>query len=116
IQSDGGGVSIGVAQSGGGVTGALVVGASIARNEIASTLSGTIDSSTVTAAGSIGVNVDQDATITALSVAASLALGSGSGTSITLIGGGAEASNVILTEANASATGSDLTSGGAVTI
>ncbi len=112
------GAAIGVAVTTSGSAGALSVGVSIARNEIDNTVDASIDNSTVTtsAGGSIEVTVVEDATIAATSVAASIDVGIGKKTSLALSGGGAEATNVVLTKANASVTDSTLHSDDAVDI
>ncbi len=102
------GASAGIGISNGGNGGALTVGVSIARNEIDNRVQAYVDKSTVVASGNFEATVDQQAKISALAVAASLAIGASSSNALSLSGGGAEASNVILTKANAYAKDSTL--------
>jgi len=110
------GASISLAITTTGSAGALSVGVSIARNEIDNTVDAYIENSTVTTGADIGVRVVEDATISATSVAASIGIGGGKKSSLALSGGGAEATNVVLTKANAFATESVLVSYDAVEI
>ena len=112
IYSESVGGALGGSLSGSGSTGAVAVGVSIADNTIVTDVAAFIESdgsaaasvpaNIVDAAGGIVVTATQDASIGALAVAASLSIaGSGSGSSLAVSGGGAAATNIILSRANA---------------
>ncbi|TWT91153.1 dockerin type I domain-containing protein [Stieleria varia] len=89
---------------------AIAVGVSIARNEISNQISAAITNTTVNAdIGSVKVETKDSSTINALSVAASLSATGSASAGLSLSGGGSVASNVILTDANASITDSTVT-------
>ncbi|MEZ6090103.1 MAG: hypothetical protein R3C05_19165 [Pirellulaceae bacterium] len=106
IRSDVVGASLALAGGNGGNAGALAIGVSIARNEIDNRVQAFVDSAFVNANGDFDIHVVESADITALAVAASLSVGASSDNGLSLSGGGAEGSNVILTKANAYANAS----------
>ncbi|MBF0186114.1 MAG: hypothetical protein HQM06_17230, partial [Magnetococcales bacterium] len=98
-----------VAAALGGTTGvALSIGVSLARNMIDNTVTATLDHAAGTIQGTLTVVATEASSIDAVSAAASLAAGIGGTTGIAVSGAGAEAKNIILTDANASIQNSDL--------
>lgn len=86
-----------------GLSGTLALGLSIARNEIDNTVTAKVGEGSVTADiesenGIVAVKAQDDTSIKATSVAASLAVSAARGLAISLSGGGAEASNIILSD------------------
>jgi hypothetical protein len=115
IHADVIGASVAVAAASGssGNAGTLTIGVSIARNEIDNDVTAYVDRATVTTptgGGDITIDVVEDANISAVSVAASIAVSASNQNAVALSGGGAEASNVILTRANSFARDSRLSS------
>ena len=105
-----------VAASFGAVGVAVSVGAALAHNMIDNNVAAYIKDSTVTSTtGSIGVNAIEHTQINAVSSAASLAVAIGA-VGVSVSGAGAEASNVILTKANAYVDNSILVSAGGVAV
>ncbi|MTJ31397.1 hypothetical protein, partial [Aphanizomenon sp. UHCC 0183] len=114
IKSLTGEIAVGIGLAGGGGA----IGAAIARNQINNNLQAYILDSTVASDGDLQVSSINKATIIANStaVAVAVALTAANQTGISLSGGGAESTNVIIPKINAYIQGSMITSGGDVDI
>ena len=90
----------------------LAIGVSIARNRIDDKVTAELLNADVTSKTDVGLTSTSSSTIKAVSVAASVAFAAGtSGTGVGLSGGGAEATNIILSGSNARIENSFVTAG-----
>ena len=109
-----------LAASFGGTAGVSIsIGVALARNTIANVVDAAIKNASngvTTTTGAVTLNALENATIKAVSVAASIAAGFGGTVGVAIGGGGAEATNVILTGVNAHIDGSNVTSAGAASL
>ncbi|QEI44253.1 Bifunctional hemolysin/adenylate cyclase (plasmid) [Dolichospermum sp. UHCC 0315A] len=96
--------------------GGLAIGAAIARNQINNNLQAYILDSTVESDGDLQLSSINKAKIIAEATAVAVALTAANQTGISLSGGGAESTNVIIPKINAYIEGSMITSGGDVDI
>ena len=96
--------------------GGLAIGASIARNKITNDVQAYILDSTANSGGDVRLFSTNNSVVDANSTAVSVALTAANQKAISLSGGGAESTNVILPTTNAYVGGSIVTSGGDVDI
>ncbi|MEO1617908.1 MAG: hypothetical protein AAFV88_18790, partial [Planctomycetota bacterium] len=114
------GATVGATNSTGGNSGNLTIGVSAAYNFIDNEVTARIETANVlseSASGDVVIAVLEDATISSVAVAASVSAAFSSGNNAAaLSGGGADATNVITTKANAYGLDSEIESGGDTTV